>query len=50
MKTAIYYNTKLGETYRLAGVKDLAHAWLLAEFACARNGWHPLDLKTIKLI
>jgi len=41
--TAVYTNTILGETYRLAGVTDLAMAWRLAGFVANRMNWN-LDM------
>lgn len=45
MKKAIYTNKALNETYVLIGVRDLAHAWNLADFAASRNGWNVIDVR-----
>lgn len=37
---ATYTNKQTGETYRLAGVKNLAQAWRLSEFVANRMGWN----------
>ncbi len=49
MMTATYYNSALKETYTISGVKDLAQAWNLAEFACYRADWNVIDLTKVTL-
>lgn len=38
--TATYRNRATDETYKLIGVKSLAHAWRLAWWVAARTGWN----------
>ena len=44
IKTAIFTNKALNETYNLGGIIDLAHAWNLVEFAASRNNWNFIDV------
>jgi hypothetical protein len=44
--TATYTNKALGETYTLRGVRDLTHAWNMADFVAGRNGWNPAMFTT----
>lgn len=41
MKTAIYYNKPLNQTYELAGVRDIQQAYDFYKFVCKRNNWNP---------
>ncbi|MBB4807437.1 ssDNA-specific exonuclease RecJ [Chryseobacterium defluvii] len=40
-KTAVYYNQAKQETYELAGINNMQHAYDLYEFVCRRNNWNP---------
>lgn len=37
---ATYTNKATGEVYTLGGIRDLEHAWNMAEFVCNRNNWN----------
>ena len=38
---ATYTNKVLQETYELAGVKNLQHAWKIYKTICMMTGWNP---------
>ena len=38
--TATYSNKATNETYKLAGVRDIQHAWDLAKHVCLRMDWN----------
>ena len=49
MKRAIYKNRRTNETYTLANIKNLEHAWKMFDFACSRMDWNPADICHIEV-
>lgn len=45
--SAIYYNNILDESYRLAGIKDLEHAWKMLRHVCKINNWNKFDVSKV---
>jgi len=43
-KIAIYKNKVLNETHKMGGLRDLGHAWDMAEYVAKRKGWNPMDI------
>ena len=46
---ATYTNSALKETYELGGIRDLPHAWRLADFVSRRNIWNKMDISKVTL-